>query len=109
MHPELEALRLQEIASDLARLLRDGNAIEFQSAPWGDADLAQMKGCAQSLAKFLLNPMVRALRLHIQVDREQGGEGQDHSPAEEVEQKSAEFLHRMKATQRAIEEKMKPA
>ena len=80
MHPELKALRLQEIASDLARLLRDGNAIEFQSAPRGDADLAQMKGCAEPLAKFLLNPMVRALRLHIQVDPEQDGEGQDHEP-----------------------------
>ena len=71
--------------------------------------MAQMKGCAQPLAKFLLNPMVRAFRLHIQVDREQGGESQDHSSAEEVEQKSAEFLHRMKATQRSIEEKVKPA
>ena len=109
LHPELEALRLQEIASDLTRLLRDGNAIEFQSAPWCDADLAQMKGCAQSLAKFLLNPMVRAFRLHIQVDREQGGEGQDHGPAQEDEQKSGESLHRMKATQWSIEEKMKPA
>jgi hypothetical protein len=68
-----------------------------------------MKGGAKSLAKFLLNPIMRAFRLHIQVDREQGGESQDHSPAEEVEQESAEFLHRMKATQRAIEEKMKPA
>ena len=92
LHPELEALRLQEIASDLARLLRDGDAIEFQSAPWGDADLAQMKGCAEPLAEFLLNPMVRALRLHIQVDPEQGDEGQDHGPAEEPEQKSAEFF-----------------
>ena len=68
-----------------------------------------MEGCAEPLAEFLLNPMVRALRLHIQVDPEQDGEGQDHGPAEEPEQKSAEFLHRMKATQRAIEEKMKPA
>jgi len=71
--------------------------------------LAQMKGCAKALAKFLLNPVVHAIRLHIQVDREQSGEGQDHGPAEEVEQKSAKFLHRMKATQRSIEEKMKPA
>ena len=71
--------------------------------------MAQMKGCGEPLAEFLLNPMVRALRLHIQIDPEQDGAGQDHGPAEEDEQKSAESLHRMKATQRSIEEKMKPA
>jgi hypothetical protein len=68
-----------------------------------------MEGCVEPLAEFLLNTMVRALRLHIQVDRKQGGEGQDRGPAEEPEQESAKFLHRLKATQRAIEEKMKPA
>ena len=68
-----------------------------------------MQGCVESLAEFLLNAMVRALRLHIQVDRQQNDAGQYHRPAEEPEQESAEFLHRVQATQRAIEEKMKPA
>ena len=53
-----------------------------------------MEGCIEPLAEFLLNPMVRVLRLHIQVDPEQNGDGQNHRSAKEPEQKSAEFLHR---------------
>lgn len=38
--PELKAFRLEKITADLPRLLRDGDAVQLQPAPGGDADLA---------------------------------------------------------------------
>ena len=56
-------------------------------------------GSVEPLAKFLLDAMVHALRLDIQIDREQDDEGQDHNSSEEPEQEAAEFLHRVKLRQ----------
>ena len=65
LHAQLKALGLQEIAAGLPGLLRNRDAVEFQSAPGGDADLAKLQRSIQPLAEFLLNPMMNALRLDI--------------------------------------------
>jgi hypothetical protein len=52
-----------------------------------------MQRCAEALAEFLLDAIVCALRLHIQVHTDQDNAGQEQGAAEEPEQKLAEFLH----------------
>ena len=96
MDAQLKALRLQKITAHLPSLLRNCDPVELQPAPWSHADLAQMERSVKALAEFLLNAIVRGLRLHIQINGEQNDAGQNQGTGEKPEQNPAEFFHRVK-------------
>jgi hypothetical protein len=58
---QLEAFGLKKIAADCPWGLRYGDTFEFQATPRGETDLTQPKGRIETLAKFLLNALMRAL------------------------------------------------
>ena len=55
-----------------------------------------MERSVEPLAEFLLNAVMRALRLHIQIDREQNDKDQNPGCDQKPEQNPAEFFHRVK-------------
>ena len=58
---EAEILRLEKWRRDFGIRLRNLNATQFQTAPWGDADPLDAQWHAEALAEFLLNPSLCAL------------------------------------------------
>ena len=67
--------------------------LSFNPSHGRHADLAQVQRGVEPLAEFLLNAMVRALRLDIQIDPEQENAGQDHDSPEEPKQQPANSFH----------------
>src|SRR5689334_1224811 len=54
--------------------LRNGDPAKIQSAPGSDTDALDLQRHLESLAEFLLNPLLCSLRLHIQVCPKQRNE-----------------------------------
>ncbi len=69
---KMKTLCLQKVARTCGRDLRNGDAGRCQSAPWRDTNAPDMERGANPLAEFLLNPCLSPLRLHIQVQANQG-------------------------------------
>ena len=69
---KMKAFCLQKIARTCRRDLRNDDAGQCQSAPRRDTNAPDMERRANPLAEFLLNPCLSPLRLHIQVQANQG-------------------------------------
>ena len=91
-YPQFERLGFEEISLEPA-FLRNGNAGELQPVPGCHADLPQVQGSIESLAEFLLNAMVRALRLDIQIHPKQNHAGQRHGSSKQPKQIPAHSFH----------------
>jgi len=69
---KMKTFCFQKVARTCGRDLRNGDAGQRQSAPRGDTNAPDMERGADPLAEFLLNPCLSPLRLHIQVQANQG-------------------------------------
>jgi hypothetical protein len=68
-----------------------------------------MQWGAEPLAQLELNAPMDTLRLDIKVHTKDQNREDDRDPAHNPNQETAESFHRGKTTQRAVEEKTKPA
>jgi hypothetical protein len=91
---QAKGFRFQKISRYVLILLRNGDAAELEAAPRCDADAANVQSGVEPVAKFLLNPCLCGLRLHIQVHREQQNDHRSQNAAQREQENAREFFHR---------------
>ena len=65
-----KGIRVKEIARDRGVALRNGDPAQLQTPPGRDADPLDAQCCPETLAKLLLDPRLRPVRLDVQVHRQ---------------------------------------
>ena len=80
--------------------LRDGDSTKVQSAPRCNADALDLQRHFQTLAEFLLNPLLCCLGLHIEVCSQQRYQKNRNHDQEQPSDGSPEAEHSKNITQR---------
>src|SRR5712692_9203154 len=99
---------LQKVARTCGRDLRNGDAGQCQSAPRRDTNAPDMERGADPLAEFLLNPCLSPLRLHIQVQANQGNRNERKKCPKNGYPNSAEVAHAETLRRPSLKKRSKP-